>query len=125
MHIYAVDYDGHMPATEPQLSVLVRLARNSQLFLCPEAAIRREAQQVPAGAVPWAQPQREESDYYIRLGASSDDDPRWLLAWDDVPDRHLGSTWIAARVDGSARVYPSASFWRAIMLQRGKAALKP
>jgi len=104
--MYMADSGGRMPAEEGLLTAIYPYVHNDQVFLCPTAEKRErgdeEQQDDESGA-------EIETDYQFAYWAQADDRSQTLIVRDDGA-RHLGHTWLGARLDGAVNRYDNGDF---------------
>ena len=105
--MYMADYDGHMAPEDALPAALDAHTRNEQIFLCPtaEAKANREGEERDTGE--WGV--SFDSDYQFAFWAEADHPAQTLIVRDDKA-RHLGDTWLAARLDGAVGRYDEDDF---------------
>jgi hypothetical protein len=124
MHLYAADYDNHLPPGNDAIPALATVyTKNQQMLVCPsdenptvikagapeEGTEPRAEQSPPSGTLYGGySPTEMECSYFIVPGLMNDDPPAELMAGETAA-RHRGR-WNAICLDGRVESRP-ASEW--------------
>ena len=102
--MYMADYSGRMPPEAELPAALQAYSKNEQIHYCPSAQLREEDRRHG-----WEADGDFVSDYDFAPWVQADDPAETLLVRDDAP-RHVGHTWLAARLDGAVQRYDEDDF---------------
>ncbi|MBD3291556.1 MAG: hypothetical protein GF393_01420 [Armatimonadia bacterium] len=116
--MYMTENDGRMPTEDGGIVGVHAYVMNNQVFLCPTAEARAHREGVDRDTGEWGVD--FDSDYQFAFWAEADHPAQTLIVRDDEP-RHLGMTWLSARLDGAMERYPEDKFETAWELSRCEA----
>ncbi len=105
--MYMADYTGQMAPRDAMPVALEPYTKNQQVFRCPSA--EREAHRRGERRAYGWETGNLVVDYDFAHWLTADDPAQALLVRDSEP-RHVGRTWLAARLDGAVQRYDGDRF---------------